>query len=780
MGNNDKKIEAISQKLESLIQRQHEFQNEISSLQQELIQIKSSTAATNRTVNTGETPSTPETNIQPKNILETPGRKPVPENPQPQKATLAQEKSQKSNFERFIGENLINKIGIAILVIGVAIGTKYAIDNQLIGPTTRIILGYILGLGLLGFAIRLKKKYEGFSAVLLSGAMAIMYFITYAAFSFYSLFPQAITFGFLVLFTIATVISAISYNRQVIAHIGLVGAYAVPFLFSHNPDKILFLFVYTAIINTGILAIAILRYWKLLYLSASAITWLLFSSWYAGAYNEESQFTLALIFLSLYFILFLATFIAYKLIRKSRFEFLDIFLLVVNSFIFYGIGFSLLNNHSIGEGYLGLFTLITATIHFIVAFIVFRDKTSDRNLFYLLSGMVLVFLTITFPVQFNGSWVTIFWAGEASILFWIGRNSKVKIYEYLSYPVILLAFGSIIQDWAVGYGTYIPEEPETRIKMFFNITFLTSMVLIASYGFIFSIDLKTAKASDSQPQGLQKMMRIITGLLLALTVYFAFRVEISTYWNQLFTDSKISFNQENSGSIQFPNKDYDLLSFKTIWLLNYTLLFMSALSFIFLIFKNEATKWIVMGINTAMIIAFLSLGLYELSELRESYLEQDMAEFFDRGIYHMLIRYVSLVFAALLLVKTHNIYTSLQKRPTIGIDYLVAGSVLWVLSSEVLHWFDVFNVPHSYKIGLSIFWGVYALLMVVFGIARRKKHIRIAAFGIIGFTLLKLFIYDLSHMPTISRAIIFILLGIVLLGVSFLYNKYKNIIINEN
>jgi len=73
----------------------------------------------------------------------------------------------KSNLEKFIGENLINKIGIIILIIGVGIGAKYSIDNDLISPLTRIILGYIMGIGLIGLSIKLKKKYENFSAVLI-------------------------------------------------------------------------------------------------------------------------------------------------------------------------------------------------------------------------------------------------------------------------------------------------------------------------------------------------------------------------------------------------------------------------------------------------------------------------------------------------------------------------------------------------------------------------------------------------------------------------------------
>ncbi|NCP83308.1 MAG: DUF2339 domain-containing protein, partial [Bacteroidetes bacterium] len=137
-----------------------------------------------------------------------------------------------NELEKFIGENLINKIGIAILIIGVAIGAKYSIENDLISPLTRIILGYLLGLGLLGLSIKLKATYENFSAVLVSGSMAIFYFLTYAAYSYYELIPQLITFALMVIFTVFTVIAALQYNKQIIAHIGLVGAYAVPFLLS--------------------------------------------------------------------------------------------------------------------------------------------------------------------------------------------------------------------------------------------------------------------------------------------------------------------------------------------------------------------------------------------------------------------------------------------------------------------------------------------------------------------------------------------------------------------
>lgn len=142
----------------------------------------------------------------------------------------------KEDWERFIGGNLFNKIGIAIILIGVFIGVKYSIDHDLISPTMRIILGYLTGGALFAVGYYLKPKYEKFSAVLVSGAMAIFYFLTYVAYDFYQMFPTGVAFALMFFVTVATIWFALSYNQQIIALIGMVGGYAVPFLLSNGAD----------------------------------------------------------------------------------------------------------------------------------------------------------------------------------------------------------------------------------------------------------------------------------------------------------------------------------------------------------------------------------------------------------------------------------------------------------------------------------------------------------------------------------------------------------------
>ena len=94
-------------------------------------------------------------------------------------------------------------------------------------------------------------------------------------------------------------------------------------------------------------------------------------------------------------------------------------------------------------------------------------------------------------------------------------------------------------------------------------------------------------------------------------------------------------------------------------------------------------------------------------------------------------------------------------------------------SSEWLHWTDLFGSSSSYKLGLSILWVGYAVIMLVLGIKGQKKYLRVSSIVVIGFTLLKLFFYDIAHLSTISKVVVLVVLGILLMVSSFLYVKYS-------
>jgi uncharacterized membrane protein len=214
----------------------------------------------------------------------------------------------------------------------------------------------------------------------------------------------------------------------------------------------------------------------------------------------------------------------------------------------------------------------------------------------------------------------------------------------------------------------------------------------------------------------------------------------------------------------------------------YSLLFFSLLSFVNIRFiKHQVFGFLNLGISTIVLGVFLTVGLYTLGELRESYLSQDLSAYYYRGGFHVGIRYVSFVFVGLMLfsIYRHLREKYLQLDYKMEFDLLLHITVLTIISNELINWLEIYQTGQSYKLGLSILFGVYALLLVILGIWKKKTHLRIAAFVLFAATLLKLLFYDLTYLSTISKTIVFVILGILLLIISFLYNKYKGVIFEE-
>ena len=182
-------------------------------------------------------------------------------------------------------------------------------------------------------------------------------------------------------------------------------------------------------------------------------------------------------------------------------------------------------------------------------------------------------------------------------------------------------------------------------------------------------------------------------------------------------------------------------------------------------------------------MAFLAVGMPLFSELRESYMDPEAALYWGSGAMNVAIRYISYGLAAVLMSSLYyysreellDSFVPRAKR-VVAFDALFYSTLLIVLSGDLVNLMKQFGIADATKLGLSILWVAYALLLVVIGIARGKKYLRFAAIGLIGVTLVKLFFYDIADLPTVPKAILFIAIGAVLLVVSFLYNKYKSVI----
>ncbi len=688
----------------------------------------------------------------------------------------------KSNLEKFIGENLISKIGIVILVIGVAIGAKYSIEHHLVSPLTRVIIGYMIGISVLIVGMKLKLRYETYSAVLVSGAMAILYFMTFAAYSFYGLIPQLAAFGMMLVFTAFTVVAAIQYNQQVIAHIGLVGAYAVPFLLSDGSGKVVILFTYMSIINIGILIIAFKKYWKSLYFSAFGLSWLMFSSWVFSGYQSEHHFGIAFTFLFIFFAIFYMVFLAFKIIKKEIFDIVDIVMLLFNSFIFYGLGYYLLDDALLNI-YLGLFTLANACIHCLIGYFIYQQKQADKQLFYLVTGLVLVFITITIPVQLDGNWVTLLWIFEAAFLFWIGKNKAVEIYEKLSYPIIIMAFLSLVQDWMTSY-QFIDIDKIKHWLPLFNIHFLTSLLFFSALFFINWQNRKNLKISnDPYPDiTIKNVMQVLIPGVLIFVAYLSLYLEIVHYMKQLYADTMIRIKPSDIASGETIYNEYLPIK-EHLWIYIYSVLFNSILAYLNIkIIKNRILGMVNIALMAGLLILFLTDGIHLLNELRIAYLHPEDNPYFNADRFFIIFRYIAFLAMVLLLFMGH-LYCKqkwIKVELKIPFDAALHFTIISILSNELMNWLALTGSIQSDKLGLSIFWGVYALFLITIGIWKKQKHLRIGAIALFSVTLLKLFFYDMAMLDTISKTIVFVSLGILLLIISFLYHKFKHLIADES
>ena len=343
--------------------------------------------------------------------------------PAPQRVQPARLSFQTTSLENLIGLRLIHLIGIVVLVIGLSLGVKYAIDKNLVSEGMRIILAYMAGAILYFFSVRLKKAYTGFSAILFSGAMASMYFTSYGACVYYHFLSYTASFIIMIVLTIFTTYQALRYDRQEIALLGLVGAYGIPFLISPNRGNPELLFLYITIINTGIVFISARRPWFWVGRSAQAISWLLFIGW-AAWQNDERLKTYGLVFMFLFFALFAFNAISGKLFRKESLSLSSTYQLVANNIAFY-IAALFVFGYSFADSTVALISLLFASFGALqaVGFYYWKERRTTQMISYYALSLFVLFIGF----QWKGITVTLLWLLTAVVVFIAGVKLKSNL-----------------------------------------------------------------------------------------------------------------------------------------------------------------------------------------------------------------------------------------------------------------------------------------------------------------------------------------------------------------
>jgi len=196
------------------------------------------------------------------------------------------------NWEVFMGVKLFAWIGGLALFLGVGFFVKYSFEHDLIPPEVRVALGFLTGAGLIaGGSLLARKRYAVTAQTLCATGVVSLYAVTFSCHAVYHFpfFDALPTFGLMALVTVAAFLLAIRMEAKVVAILGLLGGFLTPLLLSTGQDNALGLFGYVALLDIGLIAVALHRQWHFLVPLGAACTALMQIGWKTNFFDETKQ-----------------------------------------------------------------------------------------------------------------------------------------------------------------------------------------------------------------------------------------------------------------------------------------------------------------------------------------------------------------------------------------------------------------------------------------------------------------------------------------------------------
>lgn len=678
------------------------------------------------------------------------------------------------DWEKFIGENILSKVAITVLVIGIAFFVKYAIDKEWINEIARVGIGILCGGIVLAFAHRLRSRFKAFSSVLVAGGIAIFYFTIGIAFHEYKLFNQTTAFAIMLFITGFSVFISVLYDRVELAALSIIGGFATPFMVSTGQGNYIVLFTYVLILDAGMLVLAYLRKWNLINILAYAFTMILYFGWLQTKVIEQPNppYKGAIIFAAVFYVVFVLMNIINNIKEKRKFGVLDLSILISNTFIFYGVGMQILSYWH--PELKGIFSGLLAVFNLVCSWLLYKKFKADTKLVYLMIGLTLTFITLIAPVQLHGNYITIFWALESVLLIWLAQKSGIVMYRFASVIVTFLMGISLLMDWVDVYGDYTL----ATTPILFNKAFITGLICSLSLlGVILLLKRESEKVSYLGIPFNPRSYSVVLTILVITLLYFTGILELG---------------------FQAGNRIYGVPG--VIVLVGmYHFLYFAALNMISKPFNTKGaqiTLYVFNFFNVFLFVVFFAL--IPIADFKENLTLEN----------HVYVGFIAHYFTiAAVVFAVYSMYKAIRAENSAIYNTKILNSILltiattYVLSSElVLHILQMLVHPiapnvdelsynryaeyditksHVFKIGFPILWGLLSFIYLWIGMKKQNKTLRIVALVLIGITLFKLFVFDIRDASEAGKIIAFIILGVVLLIISFMYQKIKALLLDD-
>ncbi len=612
----------------------------------------------------------------------------------------------------------LNKIGVVALVLGMGFFFKYAIDQGWINEWARIIIGFIVS-GLLVYLGELwKGKFGSKAHALTGGGIALFYFTIYAGYNFYHIFPQIIAFALML--GVAAMSVWLSYRNSslVLGTLGFFGAYGAPPMLGTGTDQQAQLFIFLSIMNLAALAVMLKKYWMELLVLALIGTTIDFSLW-AYAYSKTGNTLNSVFFVIITTLIFAvggAALTKYhsdkKTLPNGIGNNLGVFSFLSGLFYFTSITLLLTRDF---HNLLGPIALLGSVIFFFSYALV--DRLEYKNANYIISFVGAALLVGAATWHFDGKALGLVLLAISLLGSTIG--ALVKREELRTWSLLVL-FVALFKSLVEPYGL---EEKTFLFNAKFGLMFANTLGLLF-IGWLY----EKVKVSENE-KNLETALQIIAAIVL---------------WAALSWDINSSYSSAGSLAVS---------QYMTLWWVVYP----GALAFAAAMAKRKGLFQTAIIMLTAAFLKVLFLD-YAAAPLM-----------FYNG------KFALMALTSLVMLLCARLYERFDEKDSL-IDILkVAASLLFwfAVSWEIVKHYELASSKNARNLYLSLWWIVYAVFLMFISNLSKLGVFRKVAIILFGFSIVKVFLYDVQALDTAYRIISFVALGAILLGVSFTYKRNK-------
>ena len=616
------------------------------------------------------------------------------------------------HLEARIGERWTLYVGVTTLVIGVGLFIRYAFVNQWITEPLRVAIGVVIGaLMILSGRRFVTAGHPPFGQTLVGGGVATWYLAVYAAVNLYGLVNPVTGFMALVVVTMLAAVQAERLRSQPLAMMAVVGGFGTPFLVGASTNAQFLLFSYAALLVAATVYLARRRDWPALNLASFLFTGLTVVGWGVRFYRPDAYLATE-VFFSVYCGLFL--WVLYYMRESTHPIARWVRLALWTTPVWYhAASLTILRDHS-----LALLVYLIAVTGVGLAVSVRWEAMWPRVLLW---AAVAAPLLEWADVPPDGSWL------EPAVLTWLavaGLHAAAQI-GLLRRVHARLHAADVLLVPANGLGLYFGLQAVLEPK-FYAVTGLVAALVAGAHGAL------TVIVRRVDPRAAMHVLVVS----ITLTVV-AVGVQLDGAWVTLLLAT------EAGGLVWLGIRERRtwvrvggalLLGFSVLRLLATQLAPVPALYTVFL--------------NQRATLGLFVVGVCGLVAWLHARIDPDVVS-------HRRPAMATAIVAA-------NVLMLVTLSTEISAFWELRGNTVRFASSAEL----------VRQMMLSATWGAYAAGLTAVGIKRRYAPIRYLALAVFGVTVLKVFFVDFSQLDSVYRIFSSIALGLLLMGASYLYQRY--------